>query len=181
MGRLWVDANRDRVHVAATYAAKVPLVRPGLMLWLKPSVPFWGMTTRVPELISNLRSTLAPADDNRSTPMRAVLVGDDLPKSFERIFNAIVRVPSRSMPRGLEILLVPGRLAFLLAHSPIGVEDGYPVPMGLASFDAEVVRRVHQVMTEVISAPGVSEESCDWQTESVLQEIDDALDASSVK
>lgn len=177
VGRVWVDANSARLKVAAEYAAKRVGKRPSMILWLKPSVPLWGMTTRLPDLIAALRASFPVADESEPERIQAVIVGDDLPKCFQNIFSAAVKVPRRSLPPGLEVLLVPGRLAFVLAHSPIGVSDGYPVPMGIATFDPVVVERVHQLLTEALSVLGVAPEYCEGDTKNLLEEIDAALDS----
>jgi hypothetical protein len=37
----------------------------------------------------------------------------------------------------------------VLVHAPIG-SHGFPIPLGLASFDVQVVQRVHEMILDVI-------------------------------
>jgi hypothetical protein len=52
----------------------------------------------------------------------------------------------------MEVLIVPHVAAFVVVHAPVGTVDGYPVPLGLASFDPDVVDRVKTYVSEHTAA-----------------------------
>lgn len=162
IGTVWTEVNRTRFASALKSALARGGKPPSMVFWLKPALPLWGMTTRLQDILGAVAKQFAPEGDERA-PVRAVLVGDEEPpRRFSKAFNAVVKVPTRRLPRGLEVFLVPGRLAFVLLHTPIGVAEGYPVPLGIASFDPKVVERVHGIMTDVMVAALPLPAYCDW-------------------
>ncbi len=52
----------------------------------------------------------------------------------------------------MEILIVPLVAAFVILHTPVGAAEGYPVPLGIASFDPDVVHRVNTYVSEHTAA-----------------------------
>jgi hypothetical protein len=180
IGNIWTDANRTRFASALRSAAAREGNLPTMVLWLRPSLSVWGMTTRLPEMLDGVRNQFAPDEGEERRPLRSVLIGDqDQPKRFSEAFNAIVRIPLHHLLQRLEVFLLPGRMAFVLVHAPIGVAEGYPIPLGIASFDPKVVERVHALMTDILAAAPPRPVYCNWGTDRLLEEIDAALDFSS--
>jgi hypothetical protein len=178
VGRVWVRANKARLASAAQRGADAGGRRPQMVLWLRSGTPHWGMTSEVGEIItairrafSNLEAASPPLDG-----MPAVLIGSAPQEHFQHVFDAVVTVPSRHVPVGTEILLVPGRLAFVLAEALMGSAQGFPIPMGIVTMDPEAIRHVHSFMTDVISAGGSSVTHCAWKTDEPLADIDRALE-----
>jgi len=59
----------------------------------------------------------------------------------------LVELPSRSeLPATLEVLLIPSNVAAVLVHAPIGTSRGFPVPLGILSFDTGVVEKVASML-----------------------------------
>jgi hypothetical protein len=180
IGNIWTEANRIRLASALRSAGDRGLKPPTMVLWLRPSLPFWGMTARLPETLEAVVKHFAPADGEQRLPLRSALISDeDWPRLFTKAFNAIVDVPAHRLPQGLEVFLVPGRLAFVLVHTPIGIDEGFPIALGVASFDLKVVERVHAVVTDILSGAFSESLHCDWATDHLLDELDAALDFSS--
>jgi len=180
IGNLWTDANRTRFASALTTAVERGGTPPSMMFWLRPALPLWGTTTRLSDIIEAVKNQLAPGEGDERQSVRAVMLGDEEPpKRFRSLFNAVLAVPSRRLPQGLELLLVPGRLTFVLVHTPIGIAEGYPIPLGIASVDPKVIERVHGLITDVIAAAQPVPLHCDWNTANLMDEIDAALDFST--
>ena len=54
------------------------------------------------------------------------------------------------------MLLVPGRFFAALTYGPLLAGDGYPVGLGVISFDPSLIRTAHGVMVDIVaeSLPG---------------------------
>lgn len=64
-----------------------------------------------------------------------------------KAFNKLLARPDNgSIPAALEVLLVPRRMVAVTVHTPIGPERGFPVPLGVLSFEPDVVRRAHRYL-----------------------------------
>lgn len=178
VGRVWVRANKARLTAAVRRSAEAGGRRPKAVLWLRPSTPHWGRTTEVGEILDAIRRAFAGLEQN--TPpmedMPAVLIAAVQQDQFEHVFQGIVSVPSRVVPAGTEILLVPGRFAFVLADVPMGEGDSFPVPMGIVTVEPQAVRKVHSFITEVLSAAGVAVRVHKWPSDDPLADIDQALE-----
>ena len=70
------------------------------------------------------------------------------PRYVEKTFDEVRSSTVSEFPPALEILVIPGTAAFAIVHAPIGAQAGYPVPLGLASFDTEIVDRVYTYVSE---------------------------------
>ena len=179
VGRVWVDANRERLARAAEYSLRREGPRPPLIVWIKPAVPHWGCTTKFVEILDGLRHAFrdVPGADGK---LRVLLAGETVPEAFAQACDVTVRVPSRSLAPDLEVLLVPGRLCVVLAHSPVETARSFPIPMGIVSFEPAVVRRAHELVTSLLSGPGVSVEHCNGSSEEAFADIDRALNCMPV-
>jgi hypothetical protein len=54
-----------------------------------------------------------------------------------------------AVPIGLEVFLVPRRLAAVLVHGTLDA-SGFPVPVGILSVDPGVVERAHGTADEIM-------------------------------
>jgi hypothetical protein len=180
IGNVWTDANRTRFASALKSAAAREERAPSMVFWLKPASSLWGMTTRLQDILGAVTEQFVSPEEGEHIPLRTVLISDEEPlPRFKKAFNAVAKVPSRCLPRGLEIFLVPGRLVFVLVHTSIGVTDGYPVPLGIVSFDPKVVERTHGIITDIMSAAESLPAYCDWALTNFLDEVDTALEFST--
>ena len=178
VGRLWTDANRTRVASALKYAAAAGSDdKPQFQIWIKPSVSYWGMSTRVPELLSAVEKHLH--GDDETGVVRSVLIGEEHPsRMFEEVFDAVLNVSGRDLPSGLEVYLISGQLCYIGIHSPVGCSEGYPIPLGILSFDAKVLATVQRMVAEMLSNAYVSQVFCDWGCDDVRSEVLKEIEAS---
>jgi hypothetical protein len=61
-----------------------------------------------------------------------------------------VQLNPTAVPIGLEVFLVPRRLAAVLVHGTLDA-SGFPVPAGILSVDPGVVERAHGIVDEILS------------------------------
>lgn len=179
VGRIWVDANRERLVRATEYSLRREGPRPPMIIWIKPAVAHWGFTTKFVEILDGLRHAFqeVPGVEGK---LRVLLAGEAVPEVFDRACDVTVRVPGGAFAPNLEVLLVPGRLCVVLAHSPVETDRGFPIPMGIVSFEPAVVRRAHELVTSLLSGPGMSIQHCSGSSEDSFADIDRALNCMPV-
>ena len=179
VGRVWVDANRKRLVRAAEYSLRREGPYPRMMIWLKPAVVRWGFTMKFVEILDGLRHAFrdVPGGDEK---LKVLLAGETIPDTFDQACDVTVRVPSRALAPNLEVLLVPGRLCVVLAHSPVETTRGFPIPMGIVSFEPAVVRRAHELATSLLSGSAVVIQQCRGSKEDAFADIDRALNCMPV-
>lgn len=174
LGRLWTDANRTRFAAALKYAVARPHSSPPMQVWLRPSVPYWGMTIRLQDLLAAVSRQFQAADADEG--IRAITIGEEQASPIFRFgFNAVVNVSPRDLPAGLEVFLVPGLVCYVAVHTPVGRDDGYPISLGILSFDSDVIGRVHQAIAQMLGRAYAVIDYCDWEVTDVVAEIQDAL------
>ncbi|WP_458762508.1 hypothetical protein [Cupriavidus basilensis] len=121
---------------------------PRHLYWLS-ATRYWGRTRALPGALEFIRSTIGQNDPDGRKQWRSIAVrsqrdrGSRMPwirDAFSHtgyISDAVMR------SNNLEILCVPGLIMAALVHAPIkcsnGSSSGYPVPLGILSFDPEVV------------------------------------------
>lgn len=145
------------------------------LVWLRPAIPLWGCSTRLVSLVEGLTKNLAPA--GRQDPLASVLIAHDDKDSkwrFGEVFDVVTTLRGRRIPKNFEMLLVPGRLFAALVHVPLNGGEGYPAPLGILSFDPELLRGAHDVMSDIVAAglPAVVSGERDGD---VVQDLLDAL------
>ncbi|MCK1301216.1 hypothetical protein IVB33_23380 [Bradyrhizobium sp. 24] len=55
-----------------------------------------------------------------------------------------------TIPPGLEILLIPGLIAAICIHLPVEAARAFPIPVGILTFDDQVIERIQSVLQECI-------------------------------
>lgn len=150
-----------------------------MIIWIKSAVANWGFTTKFVGILDGLRHAFrdVPEGDGK---LKVLLAGETVSDAFKQACDVIVPVPSRALAPDLEVLLVPGRLCVVLAHSPVETTRGFPIPMGIVSFEPAVVRRAHELATSLLSAPGVAIQHCSGSREEAFADIDRALNCMPV-
>ena len=104
------------------------------------------------------------------------MIGSEGPSpAFKNIFNALVEVADEDLPIGLEVFLVPGYVAYVALNTPIGHDEGYPIPVGIISFDPTVLATVQKRVLDLVTTSYLKPTFCDWQSVDVLAEIEAAL------
>jgi hypothetical protein len=175
VGHLWTDANRTRFASALKYAISRSSKAPALQLWLSSGLPYWGMTTRIQDILGAAARNVQQEEQDGGS-LRAILIGQEsIPTAFNHVFNAVIHVADCDLPAGLEIFLLPQHVAYVALHTPIGHEEGYPVPVGILSFDPQVIGRVHEVVSKLLRTSYADSAYCDWSSNDVFAEIEAAL------
>ena len=174
IGSLWTDSNKSRFASALSYARERSSSKPNMSLWVRPSVPNWGMTTRLDDIQMAVEKAFSSADNSKQIK-KVMVTGADSPPALQKVFNAVVPLPPDSTLRGIEVFLLPGHLAFVSVRTPLGGEEGYPVPLGILSFDPEVIQRVHKLVADLLNGTRDVPLFMDWESASILGEIESAL------
>jgi hypothetical protein len=143
-----------------------------MQFWLKPSIPHWGATRRVAGILGAVEKQLAETPDGA---IRSILAGEGRVSRFKTRFNGILTFPNSSLPSGLEIFLVPSHVVYVAVHSPSKHAEGYPVPIGIISFDSEVLSRAQAALFDILRVPGVSAHHCDWNAADMVVEAQAVL------
>lgn len=151
-GSLFTNANFRKVMDTlrnATDLRKLPL---GYCMWLVPQVPAWGATRALPAMLDQITDRLA-AVGRRSTdeepPRSIALAAGRSPNHLTEAFDLVVSGHDvAGIPPGLEIMLVPGLMAAICIHLPVEAARAFPVPVGLLTFDDQVIDRIRSVLQE---------------------------------
>jgi hypothetical protein len=163
VGQLWTDANRVRFASALRYAMTKSTGAPAMQIWLRPSVPHWGITKRISDLLSAVERQFTEGAQEEAKSLKSVMIGDDRRHvPFKHMFNGVINLPLRDFPSGLEIFLIPGHIAYVALHTPLGQPEGYPVPLGILSFEREAVARVEAAVLDILGSSLATPYHCDW-------------------
>jgi hypothetical protein len=181
VGHLWTDANRLRFASAMRYAMTKSGGAPAMQFWLRPSVPHWGITKRVAEILAAVTRQFNEASEPTAISVRSVMAGDDRRHvPFKHVFNSVINMPPREFPSGLEMFLVPGHIAYVAVHTPIRSPEGYPVPLGVLSFDPEVVARAQASLAKIFATSFAVPYHCDWSAKDVVASVRAALQPETI-
>ena len=176
VGNLWTDANRLRFASAMRYAMITSTGAPVMQFWLRPSVPHWGITKRVADILSAVTRQFDEKSDRSATTIRSVMAGDDRRHAmFKDVFDAVINLPPSEFPSGLEVFLVPGHIAYVAIHTSIGSLEGYPIPLGVLSFDPDVVLRAQASLAKVFETSFAVPYHCGWKTGDLVANVREAL------
>ena len=149
VGPLYSPENSKRIFDAMGYAARLKAdLGAGPILWLVPNFPTWGASRALNTFleriasendvsVTRIKSTRSEIAITCGKPHKHVL------KAFQKV---LLRADNGSIPNSLEMLLVPRRMVAVTVHAPIGIGRGFPVPLGLLSFEPDVVERAHQYL-----------------------------------
>ncbi|WP_404378631.1 hypothetical protein [Caenispirillum salinarum] len=175
-GTLWVERNSRKVLTAAlehAVATDEPPHEP--LIWLRPATPYWGCSTKFDGLVDGLCKHLVGEDG--PDRLKSILLTHDEKESawrFRSVFDSIGTLRPGRVPRNFELLLVPGRFFAALVHAPMGAGDGFPMPLGVVSFDRALLPTVHELLKEVVAAgrpSAVSGESAGDLTDVLLEAL----------
>ncbi len=167
IGSLYLPDNIKRIESAIKYSAESEHVDKEVFLWLSPTSASWGCSRYFVNLIKKISRNEADFNakynDNERTPIiinegeAAYHVSRAVPVTYTRPRNGAI-------PSSLEILLIPRRAVAITVHAPVGESRGFPIPLGVISFDQAVVQKVHDYL--LLNLPSrifknLSEESID--------------------
>jgi hypothetical protein len=155
VGSLLTRDNSRRLFDIADYGLRQALRPPTCLLWLPPQLPCWGATSALPAFLGQIRTRVGALTGvaTQETDIQIVaLVAGRPPKYIEAAFDRVASTDSTRIPPALELLVIPRTLAAVVVHTPIGASNGAAVPIGIASFDARVVSRVHAAVADHFSS-----------------------------
>lgn len=149
VGALYLPENIARIAAAIGYTKQRIIDQDDAFVWVMPNQTTWGTSKSFLNLIETLVkedvSSLHVSQNAERTP---VVIGDGKPAPhITKALPATYSKPQNgAIPGSLEILLIPRRIIAVTVHAPITENRGFPVPLGILSFDETVVRRVHQYL-----------------------------------
>jgi hypothetical protein len=154
IGALYQPENIERFSTAIGYTKDRPHFQDDLFVWVVPNQSAWGASRSFLELVEILASEDRPIDQDGSRSRRnPVVIDEGKPQrrlSKRRLSKAVsttyCRPNNGAIPGSLEVLLIPGRVAAAVVHAPITEGRGFPIPLGVLSFDEAIVRRVHEYL-----------------------------------
>lgn len=164
VGPLYSPENIERIRSALEYSAD--LASDGQArapVWVVPSSPVWGASRALLTLLDSVAQACDPGSSVASKTAVAVL-RDRSQKHLRKAFSqAVIRSDNGEIPSSLEVLLVPRRMVAVVVNAPIGLGRGFPVPLGVLSFEQEVLRRAHEYLEGKLYA-GIQDlgEQIDW-------------------
>ncbi|HET7562816.1 MAG TPA: hypothetical protein VFJ87_10620 [Rhodanobacteraceae bacterium] len=154
-GALYQPENIVRITTAIGYANEPALSNDDVFLWVVPKQSAWGASRSFLELLETLTKEGVDVDATGRKMERSPILIDEgkpqrrLTKAAPTIF---CRPNTGAIPSSLEVLLIPRRVAAVVVHAPINDGRGFPIPLGILSFDAAIVRRVHRYLTDHLPA-----------------------------
>ncbi|UWU19287.1 hypothetical protein N2599_34130 (plasmid) [Rhizobium sullae] len=159
VGSLLTQGNIERILRVVDYGLRQS-EPPKMVLSVPPVTKHWGATTLLRDLNALIRMKLRHSDgDESSEPETCCVCTEKVPKYISSAFDNAVAVAYCSLPPSLEIYLMPGLAAVALVHAPIGPAGmGAPAPLGFATFDPAVIRRIENLIGDEV-APRVTEDA----------------------
>jgi len=164
VGSLFTPPNAERLLSAIKYAvkrldalgeqegheaSKEAVTWPDQLYWLAPA-GHWGNTRALPKTLEAIRQAVRRESTEPGKALRTIGVRRQRERTTRRrlmdeAFSEIRFIDERAMQSSnLELLCIPGLVAAVLVHAPIKSTYGFPVPLGLISFDTAVVARTHE-------------------------------------
>ncbi len=115
------------------------------IVWLTPAVACWGASTRLPDVLRELKQKFSGVDEE-PPPTVAIVQSWSEERQLEHAFDHVAVLSQRPTPAALECLLIPNVACAVLVHAPIRGNHGFPVPLGVMSFDPAVVSRAREII-----------------------------------
>jgi hypothetical protein len=112
-----------------------------MLISVAPQIKHWGATTQLRDTVTLLKAkieALAREDDDAGMVSHCLIIGRP-DRYLERMFDHVHQADSVRFPPALEILLVPDTIVAVSVHALIGASTGLAAPLGLASFDKDVI------------------------------------------
>jgi hypothetical protein len=149
VGPLYTEQNATRLLSVLDYGLRDKNGFPEFILSAAPQAPLWGATTQQRDLLSLIRRKVGINPLGESLEMKAIcLFAGKPPRYVERTFDEVHSTDSTEFPSALELLLIPQVIVAAVVHAPIGAISGQAVPLGLASFDQEVIGRAQSLIAD---------------------------------
>lgn len=150
VGSLTSRDNIERFLRVIEYGRQRTAVVPAFVISIPPLVPYWGATSVLRDTFTVVGRKIAgdavPSDESEIKTF--CLVAGKPAKYLERTFDRAEVLDTTTHPASLELLVVPHVAMCALVHAPIGLSSGIPAPLGFASFDPDVLNRVHTLILD---------------------------------
>jgi hypothetical protein len=180
IGSLWTDPNRARFASALKYALAHSAHAPAMQFWVSPETPYAGLTSRLPEMLDVVSRNFR-AEEQDGPSVRAVIVGEKAgTRPFRQLFDCVINIESSPLSSGLEVFLLPAHVAYVALYTPVGVKEGLPIPLGILSFDSNVIERVQKLVAKLITGSPPVAFDCHWPSKNAFEEIKLALTGSKL-
>jgi len=149
VGSLLTQGNIERLLRICDYGLRQS-PPPGVTVAVPPMTKHWGASTLLRELGNLMRLKLRRSTEDETTEPEALCVFTGKPpKYLPHAFDSVLSLENCSLPSGFELFWVPGVAAVALVHAPLGAASlGTPVPLGFATFDPAVLKRIGDMMVE---------------------------------
>lgn len=144
VGSLFLRKNLSTWFDVVSYGAQegVPVKA---IVWLAPAVNSWSASVRLPDVLSQLKQQFKGADE--AQPMTISIVQHrNEERQLQHAFDHVAILNHRPTPAAMECLLVPEVACAVLVHAPIRGNHGFPVPLGIMSFDPAVVAKARDII-----------------------------------
>lgn len=150
VGALVNQDNVQRLLRLVEYGLRQAASPPTIILSIPPSAPYWGATSVLRDTLAVLRRKLMPEEpSSEESDLRSVcLVAGKPAKYVEQAFDRSEAINALGHSASLEFLIVPNIAVCVVVHAPIGCTSGVAAPLGFASFDADIQRRVQEFILE---------------------------------
>jgi hypothetical protein len=185
VGALYQPENIERITTAIGYTKERVVGKDDAFVWVIPNQATWGSSRSFQGLLDKLTKEGAPSDSSGKTAERTPVV-IDCEKPAWHLVKALpatyIKPKNGAIPSSLEILLIPRRITAITVHAPITESRGFPVPLGILSFDEAIIRRVHQYLAaqlpQKVTKYGMEDgfalrNSLDWPVDAGAQESSD--------
>jgi len=119
LGASYLKANLDRFIKALGQEDDADVQK---IIWLRPSGSTWGRTARVAEALSDIRQVLKNrgSKDFDSFLLMPRSTSPSERSSHRPLFDNGLLLPQGHFPANIEVLIVPGKAAFVNAHILVG-------------------------------------------------------------
>lgn len=154
MGSLFTQGNAERLAALFDYGVRDRQISPDMLISVSPQVKHWGATTQLRDTLALLKAkveALPRAEEDAGMATHCLVAGRPS-RYLERMFDQVHQAEHVRFPPPLEILLVPNTIVALSVHSLVGASTGLAAPLGLGSFDGEIVRRVQRYILDNLDA-----------------------------
>lgn len=149
VGALVCPDNIERLLRAIEYGQENIKDAPPFVLSIPPQVSYWGATSVLKDTLAALWKRLLTDNSSDENNARSLCVVPGKPPKFlERTFDQVATIDRIDHARELEFLIIPNIAACVLVHAPIGVSTGLAAPLGLASFDPDVLARLQSFLAD---------------------------------
>jgi hypothetical protein len=119
-------------------------------------------------------------ESNEDMPtVHSIMIGDDRRVDlFKHACDACISVPEYELPAGIEVFIVPNHIAYIAVNTPIDSEEGFPIPLGILTFDHASVNKIQRFLATILASRSAIESHCTWQPKGLLEEVRNWLSAT---